>query len=172
MLVLHQLSVSDRYFCQARQEVRLLSLSHGPCHWGLLFYRCSIKGSQRNHPAFLWLKLVCGFTSIPSLLLSSLDFSLPVFANTSERSAGVTGPGRSEGTVDSWSCYQNRFHAGTSPSQTSHLHHPRRTIGKVQRRRCWSERLNSFIGAIKLVFRPKKQMSGVNFSPHSDKKED
>lgn len=124
MPVLHQLSVSDRYFCQARQEVRLLSLSHGPCHLGLLFYRCSIKGSQRNHPAFVWLKLVSGFTSIPSLLLSSSDFSPPVFANTSERSAGVTRPGRSEGTVASLSCYQNRFHAGTSPSQTSHLHQP------------------------------------------------
>lgn len=112
VLVLHQLSVSDRSFCQARQEVRLLSLSRGPCHLGLLFYRCSIKGSQRNHPAFLWLKR---FTSIPSRLLSSLDPPL-----TSERSAGVTGPGRSEGTVGLLSRYQNRFHAGTSPSPPSH----------------------------------------------------
>lgn len=53
----HQLSVSDRYFCQAGQEIRLLnySFSQGTRHFLLLSYRCSIKVSHCNHLSFPWL---------------------------------------------------------------------------------------------------------------------
>lgn len=53
----HQLSVSDRYFSCAGQEIRLLnySFSQGPRHLVLLSYRCSIKVSHCNHLSFPWL---------------------------------------------------------------------------------------------------------------------
>lgn len=139
MLVLHQLSVSDRYFCQARQEVRLLSLSHGPCHLGLLFYRCSIKGSQRNHPAFLWLKLVSGFTSIPSLLLSSLD-SPPSLLIPQRGQQG--SPGRAGARAQWAHCHAIKTASMLGRPQTRHhiCISPSCTIWKVQKRRCWRGR--------------------------------
>lgn len=50
----HQLSSSDRYFCGAREEIRLLnySFSQASCHSALFVYRCSIKGSHCNHLSF------------------------------------------------------------------------------------------------------------------------
>lgn len=92
---LHQLSVSDRYFCQAGQEIRLLNyrFSQGLRHFVLPFYRCSIKVSHCNHLSFPWLNtvfhqtpiLLWSFQSSPllSYLFLSLSFSLspapPIF---------------------------------------------------------------------------------------------
>lgn len=57
-LVLHQLSVSDGYFCQAVREIRLLGLLTGPLSYVLLYLSCSIRGSRWNHLAFLRLKII------------------------------------------------------------------------------------------------------------------
>lgn len=50
----HQLSSSERYFCRARQEIRLLnySFSQTLCHSLLLSYSCSIKLTHWNHLSF------------------------------------------------------------------------------------------------------------------------
>ncbi len=50
----HQLSSSKRYFCRARQEIRLLnySFSQTLCHSLLLSYSCSIKVTHWNHLSF------------------------------------------------------------------------------------------------------------------------
>lgn len=47
----HQLSVSDRYFCWAGQEIRLLNYSFSQAlhHIVLLAYRCSMEVSLCNH---------------------------------------------------------------------------------------------------------------------------
>lgn len=54
----HQLSSSERYFCRARQEIRLLnySFSQALCHSLLLSYSCSIKLTHWNHLSLPMLK--------------------------------------------------------------------------------------------------------------------
>lgn len=68
----HQLSASDRYFCRAGQEIRLLnySFSRGTRHFLLLSYRCSIKVSHCNHLSFRWLNTF--FLSNPNAVSSFL----------------------------------------------------------------------------------------------------
>lgn len=71
LLHFHQLSVSDRSFCRAGQEIRLLnySFSQGSCHFVLLSYRCSIKVSLFNHLSFPWLN-----TFIQKVLFTASSF--------------------------------------------------------------------------------------------------
>lgn len=103
----HQLSVSDRYFCWAGQEIRLLnySFSQDLHHFVQLSYRCSIKVSHCNHHSFPWLNTVFQQTQnaalsrlseFPSLHIS-FSRSLVLDSNVKSiprRSAGVSGQSR------------------------------------------------------------------------------
>lgn len=75
----HQLSVSDRYFCRAGQEIGLLnySLSQGPRHFALLSYRCSINVSHCNHLSLPWLNTFLSADPKCSSVLSRLFCFLP-----------------------------------------------------------------------------------------------
>lgn len=137
----HQLSVSDRYFCRAGQEIRLLnySFSQGPRHFALLSYRCSIKVSHCNHLSFPWLNTVFQqaqnavlFSLVsfvfPLLLLSfSLSLAFCLYLGLicacfgfkhKTNSEGVNRgqrPGHSQSKVDYWlSCRQHSLYIGTS----------------------------------------------------------
>lgn len=74
----HQLSVSDRYFCRAGQEIRLLnySFSQGTRHFLLLSYRCSIKVSHCNHLSFPWLNTFFHYNPNAGLFFPFLLLSL------------------------------------------------------------------------------------------------
>lgn len=65
----HQLSSSERYFCRARQEIRLLNyrFSQALCHSLLLSYSCSIKLTHWMHFSLPMLKNPLNQTAYASL---------------------------------------------------------------------------------------------------------